>query len=54
MNEKGVIINPESNQCVLEIRHSEIVFLHLDVFDDTITYQNVFDPLDKFKVFSHH
>ena len=54
MNEKRVIINPESNQCVLEISHSEIVFLHLDVFDDTIAYQNIFDPLDEFKVFSHH
>lgn len=54
MNEKRVIVNPESNQRALEIGYSEIVFLHLDVFDDTIAYQNVFDPLDEFKVFSHH
>ena len=54
MNEKRVIINPESNQCVLEISHSEIVFLYLDVFDDTIAYQNIFNPLDEFKVFSHY
>ena len=54
MNEKRVIINSESNQHALEISYSEIVFLHLDVFNDTITYQNIFNPLDEFKVFSHH
>lgn len=53
MNEKGIIIHPESNQRALEIGHREIVFLHLNIFDDTTTYQSVFDPLDSSKV-SHH